>query len=121
MTEAPPNRGDAEFGIAATRDQRADAVAFLQAGGGERLRIAIDDFARDLQARDVGSAGRHGVVPHALQHVRTVHAAGRDANQQLRASVDSMRAELAPLRDDAQRDRLARMTRRPPLFLLKRW
>jgi hypothetical protein len=40
----------------------------------------------------------------------------REANVNLRGSIDSLRAELAPLLDDAQRDRLARMTRTMPPF-----
>ncbi|HEU4719911.1 MAG TPA: hypothetical protein VFS59_01005 [Gemmatimonadaceae bacterium] len=40
----------------------------------------------------------------------------RDANARLRSSIDSMRTELAPLLDDAQRARLARMTRLAPPF-----
>jgi hypothetical protein len=67
--QALADRRDAQFGIAATGHQRADAVADLEAGSRHRLGVAARDGARHFQAGNVGRARRHRVVAGALQHV----------------------------------------------------
>ena len=48
------------------------------------LRIAIFWwFARDLEARDVGGAGRHRIVALPLENVRAIDAGGGDLDQNL--------------------------------------
>ncbi|MNY49963.1 hypothetical protein D3C86_1854340 [compost metagenome] len=70
----------AVFGIAATGNQGADAIAngiilHTNAGG--------DHHASDLQARDIRCAGRRCVLAAALQHVRAVNPGGGDLHQDL--------------------------------------
>ena len=55
-----------------------------EAGRGQRLGVAVDDRARDLEPRQVGGARRHRVEALALQHVGPVDARRRDADQQPR-------------------------------------
>ena len=75
-----PAGGDAIFGIAAARDQRADRVA-----GPPTLDAVTDggNGARNLQPHDRRRAGRHRVHPHALQHVGAVDPCGGDLDEHL--------------------------------------
>lgn len=67
-----------------------------------------------LQPRD--SAQRARLQPVIERAAARNQRIIRDANVSLRQSIDSLRAELGPLLDDAQRDRLARMTSTMPPF-----
>jgi hypothetical protein len=75
-------------------------------------------FARhvlhEIEPRDSAQAAQLEpiVVRTAERNQRII----REARERLRSSVDSMRAELSPLLDDAQRERLARATRLEPPF-----
>ena len=64
--------------------------------------------------RDSAQAARlePAIARAAARNERIIRA----ANAGLRGSLDSMRTELAPLLDEAQRERLERMTRLPPPF-----
>jgi hypothetical protein len=48
--QALADRRDAELGIAAAGDERADARADREAGGRERVAITVDDRSRDFEA-----------------------------------------------------------------------
>jgi hypothetical protein len=110
----------AVFGIAAADHQRHDLIAGLPArcAGTER-----DDFARDLEAGDVGCARGRRVVPLPLHHVRPVDARRLDLHQHLAVGESRQRARLGHehLRSAGRTDRdrghigrQGRHTRRPP-------
>src|SRR5690606_42095470 len=61
-------RRHAVLGIAAPSHQRADPVAFGQAGGGQRGRVSTGNDTGDLQARPVRGAGRRRVVARSEEH-----------------------------------------------------
>ena len=67
-----------------------------------------------IQPRDAAQAAQvRVIIARAAERNQQMV---RNANEALRHSVDSMKAELAPLLDDAQRQRLARATSGlPPL------
>ena len=75
--QAGAGRRDAIFGIAAARDQRADLLA------DERLSALarLDDLAGDLEAEDVGRAGRRRIEPAPLEDVGPVDAGRGDLDQ----------------------------------------
>jgi hypothetical protein len=61
-------------------------------------------------------AQRDSIKP-ALEHIAEVNQqAFRDANNRMRASLDSMQTALAPMLDASQRDRLAAEISRGPQF-----
>jgi len=72
-------RGNRIFGIAPTRQQRADALAHQHVGG----PAGGDDRARHLESGNVGCAGRRRIFALPLQHVGPVDAGGGDADQHL--------------------------------------
>jgi hypothetical protein len=61
-------------------------------------------------------AQRDSIRPVLDRTAQENGAVMRDANEHLRAALDSMRIALAPMLDQAQRDRLAREVGRMPLF-----
>jgi len=74
--------GEAVFRVPAARDERAHTLADE---GSRSLYPDGDHLARDLQARDVGGAGRRRVSPLSLQQVRIVDPRGGHANQHVAA------------------------------------
>jgi phage baseplate assembly protein gpV len=88
-------RRGAVFGVAAALHQRAHQVAPLERAAGQ---VAVDDFARHFQARQVGRAGRHRIVAEALQHVGTVDAGGVHLDQHF-AGLEHGQRPLAQLQD----------------------
>jgi hypothetical protein len=77
----------AVLGVPAAVRQRAHPVPGLPHAD---RRAAGRDFARDLEARQVGRIRRHGIQPHALQDVGPVDARGGHPDQ------DLARARLGP-------------------------
>ena len=70
-----------QLGLAAAGHDRHHAVAGLEAGD---AGADADHLARQLQARDVlRRAGRRGIAPGQLHHVRAVEPGGLDADEQL--------------------------------------
>ena len=85
------------FGIAAAGRKRADLVADAPA----RFAVAEGrDFARDLEARQVGRAGGRGIDAPALQDVGPVDAGGMDAHDDL---AGTRLRHVAPLRFEHHR------------------
>ena len=84
--------------------------------GGPRPPGFANHMEEAIQPRDSSQAAQiRPIIARAAERNRAMIS---NANVALRQSVDSMKAELLPLLDDAQRDRLDRATRAlPPIGL----
>jgi hypothetical protein len=91
---------DRELGLTAAGDNRHHTVTRLEA---PHTATAGDDFARELEARDVrGDARRRRVVTGDLQEVGTVEPCGADTDEQLpvlRLGIGTI-GDLDPAVDD---------------------
>ncbi|MDB4883662.1 MAG: hypothetical protein JWL95_2428 [Gemmatimonadetes bacterium] len=93
---------------AIARQRRAELGAFGRPPGFARHVIDV------IQPRDVAQTAQlQPAIERAAERNRRII---REANGGLRQSIDSLRAELAPLLDEAQRERISRMTRILPPF-----
>ena len=90
-----------------------ERAQFARAGGPPRGRAGLARHMEEtIQPRDSAQAAAiRPVLARAAERNR--HIIG-NVNDALRASIDSMKAELAPLLDDAQRARLDEVTRALP-------
>jgi ribosome recycling factor len=90
---------------------RASDLGLNPNNDGKVIRIpvpALTDERRKELSRHV-----HKMAEESRNTVRVVR---REANDRLRVALDSMRAALAPMLDQAQRDRLTREVSRMPPF-----
>ena len=93
---------------AISRQRRAELRTFGRPPGFARHVTEV------IQPRDSAqSAQVQPVIERAAERNRRII---RAANDSLRASIDSLRLELAPLLDEPQKERLARMTQTLPPF-----